>query len=269
MRIGTFFMLDQNVDEKIRQLTALGFCCGQLHGRVGMYTDALAQRIADACRECGFTITAMFADWSGYKSFAYPEMYTTLGLTPAYLRGQRTSDILEGAAFAGKIGVKNIFTHIGYVRDDPEDPDRQEIKRILRLIARELDAQGQCLQIETGEMIPLSLKLLIHDIGCENVGVNFDTGNFLINGRANTTDALTLLLPFVRGVHAKDAVYPEGFEPKGHEKPIGQGQVDFPAVIRLLKASGYQGDLTIEREITGEEQLRDILAAREYLQKLI
>ena len=39
--------------------------------------------------------------------------------------------------------------------------------------------------------------------------------------------------------------------------------------IAKLKEIGYQGDITIEREISGEEQKKDIRMAKELLDKLI
>ena len=45
--------------------------------------------------------------------------------------------------------------------------------------------------------------------------------------------------------------------------------VDFLGVIKGLHALGYDGYITIEREIEGEQQTKDILESREYLQKII
>jgi L-ribulose-5-phosphate 3-epimerase len=45
--------------------------------------------------------------------------------------------------------------------------------------------------------------------------------------------------------------------------------VDFPRVIAQLKKINYRGAVTIEREISGAEQWRDVREAKSYLQKLI
>jgi len=50
--------------------------------------------------------------------------------------------------------------------------------------------------------------------------------------------------------------------------PIGQGRVNFPVLIAALKALGYTGPLTIEREISGPRQIADIRAAVEFLTPL-
>jgi len=47
------------------------------------------------------------------------------------------------------------------------------------------------------------------------------------------------------------------------------GKVNYPAFIRKLKEIGYTGDITIEREISGEEQRSDIIMAKSLLEKLI
>ena len=50
---------------------------------------------------------------------------------------------------------------------------------------------------------------------------------------------------------------------------VGSGKVNFPALLRGLKAHGYEGSLTIEREISGEQQLIDIRDTQRYLQALL
>ena len=50
---------------------------------------------------------------------------------------------------------------------------------------------------------------------------------------------------------------------------LGEGKVDFPAIIAKLKELGYTGALTIEREISGEKQVEDILKAKALLEKYI
>jgi sugar phosphate isomerase/epimerase len=109
----------------------------------------------------------------------------------------------------------------------------------------------------------------IRDVGLDNVGVNFDGANLVLYGKANPLDAFDLLAPYILGVHAKDGLYPTDPEKLGEETPIGQGKVDFPALVSRLKKIGYQGALTIEREIEGEQQTADILAAKAYLEQLL
>jgi sugar phosphate isomerase/epimerase len=51
--------------------------------------------------------------------------------------------------------------------------------------------------------------------------------------------------------------------------PLGEGLVNFPALIKGLQALGYDGAITIEREISGEQQIADIMKAKALLENCI
>jgi sugar phosphate isomerase/epimerase len=70
-------------------------------------------------------------------------------------------------------------------------------------------------------------------------------------------------------LHAKDGLFPTDPRQLGQEVPIGQGKVDFPRLIRRLKELNYRGPVTIEREISGPEQMEDIKRSIAFLQNLI
>jgi sugar phosphate isomerase/epimerase len=98
--------------------------------------------------------------------------------------------------------------------------------------------------------------------------VNLDPANLLLYGKANPLDALDILGTLVRGVHAKDGEYPTDGRNLGKEQPLGQGRVNFPALVGKLKVMGYTGALTIEREISGPRQTEDIKSAIRLLEPL-
>ena len=55
----------------------------------------------------------------------------------------------------------------------------------------------------------------------------------------------------------------------GREVKVGEGKVNFPVFVAKLKEVGYDGSLTIEREISGEQQRLDIIETKAYLETLI
>lgn len=73
---------------------------------------------------------------------------------------------------------------------------------------------------------------------------------------------------YVMGIHGKDGRYPTDGHMLGEEVPLGQGKVNYPAFVAKLKEIGYAGDITIEREISGEEQKKDIVMAKAVLDEL-
>ena len=107
-------------------------------------------------------------------------------------------------------------------------------------------------------------------VGTDNLGVNLDTANVILYGRANPVDALDVFGKYVRNIHAKDGKYPtNGHDLLGEETRIGEGKVDFNRLFERLHEIGYDYYVTIEREIEGEEQNKDILHAKKYLGNII
>jgi len=113
------------------------------------------------------------------------------------------------------------------------------------------------------------LSKFIEDVNRLNLGVNFDPANMLLYDADDPIKALDVLGKYVIGVHCKDGKRPERKGELGKEYPLGEGDVGIEKFIDKLKKIGYTGPLTIEREISGEKQIRDILKAKELLQKLV
>ena len=128
---------------------------------------------------------------------------------------------------------------------------------------------GQMFLYETGQETPITLLRTIREVGLDNQGVNLDTANLILYGKGNPIDALDVIGPLVRGLHAKDGLYPTDPHKLGEEVPIGQGKVNFPRLIERLRELNYRGAITIEREIEGDQQIEDVRKAKAYLEGLI
>ncbi len=271
MEVGILIHMSQDVYEDIAKMARLGFTNGQLAmWDMSLYEEDKVCEIQRACREHNFTVTAVWCGWTGPVVWTYPQMYSTLGLVPAAWRAQRVNEILNGAEFARKLGVKHIVTHLGFLPDDPNHPDYVGVVDAVRYICKELEPYGQRFLFETGEELPITILQLMKEIGADKVGINFDPANLMINGRANPHDALDLLAPYVYGCHGKDGVYSDGTNYKGKEVLIGEGLANFPVIIEKLRKAGYQGNITIEREVPyGEQRDREIVREKAYLEEII
>jgi sugar phosphate isomerase/epimerase len=139
----------------------------------------------------------------------------------------------------------------------------------IRHLARFYKDSGLQLNMETGQETPIALLRVIHDVGEDNLGLNFDPANLLMYGKANPLDALDMVGAYVNGVHVKDGEYPTDGMRLGEEKPLGRGRVNIPAFIHKLIEIKYDGPLTIEREISGDEQKTDVLAANRMLHSIL
>ena len=101
------------------------------------------------------------------------------------------------------------------------------------------------------------------------LGVGLDTANVILYGKANPVDAVEIIGPYVRSVHAKDGKWPTDPSKLGEEVLIGKGYVDFQRVFARLHQLGYQGAITIERETSGPQQVEDVKNEKVYLEKII
>ena len=145
----------------------------------------------------------------------------------------------------------------------------RELLAVLKDIVAYCKKNGQSFLFETGQETPVTLLRTIEDIGRDNVGINLDPANLILYGKGNPVDALDVFAKYVKDFHAKDGLYPTDGKHLGKEVPIGKGKVNFPEFIKRLKELGYDGKLTIEREISGEQQLKDIIESKAYLETLI
>ena len=266
MRIGVFVSMQQLLSEGLGAVQEMGFDNCQLGcWDMDLYTAENADQVVRETQSRGIDITTLWAGWPGPKKWDFIDGPQVLGLVPREYRPERLEALKAGARFAVAIGVSSITTHVGFVPENPSDPLYREVVDSVREIAEYCRERDLEFWFETGQETPITLRRAIEDTGLDNLGVNLDPANLLLYGKANPVDAVDVLGTLVRGVHAKDGEYPTDVRALGREFPIGQGRVDFRTLISKLAGLGFNGSLTIEREITGPEQRRDILRGRDYL----
>lgn len=272
MKIG--LLLSYNRPEELEKgfsdLAAHGFDnCQLCSWNPAVWTDENAQKVRDLAERYRVTVSAFWCGWEGPAVWNFYDGPLTLGLLPEKYRAMRVQNLCDGADFAKKLGVTDVITHMGFIPENPNDPAFAPLCDAIRIVALHLKENGQYLLFETGQETPVAMLRCFETVGTGNLGVNLDTANLILYGKANPVDALDVIGKYVRNLHMKDGCYPENGHDLGHETPLGEGKVDFPRLLRGLKALGYDSWLTIEREISGEKQLADILAAKTYLETIL
>ena len=271
MKVGVVIIVnDVEVDAKFKKAADLGFKSCQIncwnHKIMG---DELAANIKAASEKYGVEISSAWIGWSGPAVWNFIEGPTTLGIVPREHREARVEELIHGADFAKKVGVGQVITHFGFLPEAPSDPEYPLILEAIKKIAEHCKKNGQKLLFETGQETPITLLRVIEDTGFDNLGINLDPANLLMYGKANPVDAIGVFGKYVCDVHAKDGKYPTEGRNLGPETALGEGDVNFPALVKALREAGYDGPLTIEREIEGEEQTRDIILAKKMLEDII
>ena len=270
MKIGLIVRHAGDIENELTKVQNFGFDCCQIQSWFPeLLTDENADLIRRLLCEKGITVSTFWCGWSGPRVWNFYEGPKTLGLIPAEYRAQRVLDLKRGAEFAARMGASQMATHAGFLPEDPNSSDYEPVVAALREIAVHARERGVAFLFETGQETPTTLKRVMDDIGTDNLGVNYDPANLLLYGKANPMDALSILGPHIRDVHAKDGFYPTDGRSLGKEARLGDGLVDFGVLIGYLKSRGYDGAITIEREISGEQQIADIRHAKEMLEKLI
>lgn len=272
MKIGTCISLPtmDGIAEKLAVLKENDFdCCQLVSWNPAVWTDENAATLKGMLEEYGITVSAFWCGWAGPCVWNFYDGQLTLGLVPPEYRQMRIQNLCDGADFAHKLGITDVVTHMGFIPENPYDPNFSSFCVAVRTVAKHLKGNGQYLLFETGQETPVTLLRCFEQVGCDNLGINLDTANLIMYGKANPVDALDVFGPYVRNLHAKDGRYPTDGHSLGAETKIGEGKVDFKALFTRLREFGYDSFVTIEREIKGEQQLKDILESRAYLEQII
>ena len=232
-----------------------------------LYRDENALAVKAALEETGFVISTVWAGWDMPREWNAIYGPATIGLVPEAYRESRAKALVAASRFAEIIGVKYIATHVGFLPSDAMDPKFVGTIAALRYVCGEMKKRGQTFLFETGQETPMTVVRAIEAIGTGNCGINFDTANLILYGNGNSLDALEMFGQYVLDTHIKDGFYPTSTATGGKQVPVGEGIANIPAIIKRLHELGYEGPMTIEREISGEQQTRDIAAARDLLIK--
>lgn len=261
-KIGVLVSLGQNAREEIKKVRDLGLASCQMSSwDPAQRTDEIAAVIKQACADFEVEISALWTGYPGPSTWNFTEGPSTIGLVPPEYREMRVAALIQGAEYAERLGVPDTITHAGFIPENPADPLYAGTIEALTKVAARAKELGIHFCFETGQETPITLLRAMTDIGTGNLGINLDPANLLMYGKANPVDALDIIGPYVRGVHAKDGEYPTEPTSLGVEKPMGEGRVNFPVLVPKLKSFGYEGALTIEREISGDKQIEDIKRA--------
>jgi len=267
MRLGIILGVSKDADAAIKRVHEFGLptCQVAIHD----VSAGAAASLRAALDRYRVEATSAVATGPGKEVYDFYQGPLTIGLVPRETRAQRIAHFKEVSDFAAKAGIPAVQGHCGFLPENPNDPVYHEAVEAIRAVASYCRQNGQKFRCETGQETPITLVRAIRDTGLDNVGVNFDAANLIMYGKANPVDAVEILGPYIQGVHAKDGLYPTDPKELGQEVPIGQGKVNFPALIARLKQTGYRNPLTIEREISGDKQTADIKSSIAFLEKLI
>ncbi len=269
-KIGVIYPLSDVLTKGVDELLTLDIECVQLQCFTPeLFTYENAEKVK-ATLDGKLRISSLWAGWSGPQEWNFKDGPQTLGLVPTQYRLMRLNELKAGADFAEWLGVCDMATHVGFIPENPSTDEFKSLLETIKEIAEYCSSKGIHFNFETGQETPTTLMRMITDGDNPLIGINLGPANLIMYGKGNPVDALDLFKGRVRGVHIKDGNYPcDSFYELGCERVVGEGSVNYPVFLPKLINNGYTGDLYIEREISGEQQFKDIASTIKYIKTLV
>ena len=258
----------EHIDEMFAQARALELSHVQIGYSSPIDSEQGVAHLLEASQRHNVEITTVFCGFEGESYADIPTIQATVGLVPRATRAARIEKTSRISDFAHRLGVARIGAHIGFIpEDESQGADFEDIVRVVQNICDELAARGQVFALETGQETAAGLRRFLEAVGRENLKVNFDPANMVMYGKDEPIAALQVLGSWIDGVHCKDGIWPKAPGTLGEEMPLGEGDVDIREWLRRLREAGYNGPLTIEREISGPQQQADIARGRDLIRQ--
>jgi L-ribulose-5-phosphate 3-epimerase len=225
----------------------------------------------------GLDITALVGDLGGHG-------FQDRTANP--LKVEKSKRILD---LAVELGTNVVTTHIGIVPEDRNSEVYEAMHRACEELSTYATSMNAYFAIETGPETAVHLKQFLDGLGSRGVSVNFDPANMVMVTGDDPVQGVYTLKDYIVHTHAKDGIRLRqcdprevygalGYEPLDHDKmakmvesgeafrevALGQGSVDWTNYLKALRDIGYEGYLTIEREV-GENPTVDIEMAVKFL----
>lgn len=222
-------------------------------------------------KDNGLIISALCGDLGG-GGFIHKELNKE--------RVEKSKRILD---LAKDLETDIVTTHIGVVPSDPNHDRYKIMQEACHELAEYADSIDAHFAVETGPETSAVLKGFLDSLNSTGVGVNLDPANLVMVTGDDPVGAVHNLKKYIVHTHAKDGKQIFFRDPEivyGIKKdvivtddsfievPLGEGSVDFPKYLAALEEIGYNGFLTIEREV-GDKPEVDIRAAVDFLNNLM
>ncbi|MDI3310812.1 MAG: sugar phosphate isomerase/epimerase family protein [Thermoanaerobacterium sp.] len=263
--------------KRAKELGAQGIQIYAVSGEMAPENLSAAKRreLLNYIKDNGLVVSALCGDLGGH-GFAIKDNNLA--------KIERSKLIMD---LAKDLETSVVTTHIGVI---PDDPNHERFK-ILQDACEQLGEYGEKVDayfaIETGPEKTETLKNFLDNLNSRNVKVNYDPANLVMVTGDDPIKGVYTLKDYIVHTHAKDGIMKKQTNPERiynffaeggiddikledyfREVPLGEGKVDFKNYIKALKDIGYDGFLTIEREV-GENPEEDIKRAVEFLMGIL
>jgi sugar phosphate isomerase/epimerase len=268
------------IEKSIKKAAAIGAQGLQIYATSGeMSPENLSagrkREILDMIESNGMVVSAICGDMGGHgfaKAISHP------------IRIEKSKRIME---LAKQLKSDIVTTHIGVIPSDENHPRWTVLTEACEALGRYAQDMGSYFAIETGPEKAVVLKRFLDAIGSKGLAVNYDPANLVMVTGDDPVEGVRILKDYIVHTHAKDGIMLKQTDPEiiynyfaeggiedinlkeyFLETPLGEGKVDFTNYLKALDEAGFNGFLTIEREV-GVSPEADIKLAAGFLKRLM
>lgn len=269
-----------SIDESIKKAASIGAQGLQLYATSGeMSPENLSngrkKEILDMIESNGMVVSAICGEMGGH------------GFSNAKdnaIRIEKSKRIME---LTKQLNSNIVTTHIGVIPSDENHPRWTILAEACEALGKFAQDMGSYFAIETGPEKTVVLKNFLDTIGSKGLAVNYDPANLVMVTGDDPVQGVRVLKDYIVHTHAKDGIMLKQTDPEiiynyfaeggiedinltnyFLETPLGEGQVDFKNYLNVLSETGFNGFLTIEREV-GLSPEADIKLAVNFLKMLM
>ncbi len=233
----------------------------------------LFRELRSVLSECSQEVTALCAELGGH------------GFEIAADNPRKVEYIKRAVDLAAALDCGVVTTHIGRVPEDRASGRWANMLSACREAGEYAASKQVTLAVETGPEPVERLVSFIDECG-PGIGVNYDPANLVMVTKADEVAGVYAAGSRIVHTHAKDGrcnfyagpeevygIFAEGgiealntVSTYFTETPLGEGEVRWDEYLHALAEVGFDGYLTIEREV-GRDAAADIRAAVRFLRK--
>ncbi len=233
--------LSRDLRRALARARGLGVRGIEIDGRRGVAADQITQtglrQIRKWLEDEGLVVSAV----------AFP---TRGGYADAERLDARIAATKAALELAHALGAQVVTNHIGDIPPAPAtaadeaDPAWQLLIDVLADIGAWGHRVGATLCAEAGRSAPADLLRVIAALPTASLQCDIVTGSLLVH-RHDPTAAVETLGAHIGFVHLTDAVA-GSYAGRGRPAPLGEGEVDVPAVLGALEERAYRGWIGLE-----------------------
>jgi inosose dehydratase len=168
---------------------------------------------------------------------------TSALITMGTLDNEGVSQLRQVIAFAAARGSERVVFCHNHPRDGVTAADLRSFARTLSAVGRDADGQGVALSLHHHYQQPV---MHYDDFGvffsaADHVGLTVDTAHLAKSGITDIPRLIRDFAPVIDNLHLKDYA-------DGQWRLLGQGTLDFPAILAALRDTNYPGWLCVDEE---------------------